>query len=330
MPCRNEAKHIERCVAAILANDYPNKEVIVVDGMSNDGTRERLQSIQGIKVVDNEAQVTPVAFNLGIENSSGSYICIVGSRMMLDTNYLTTCFNILNEQSTIACVGGVIINEYENDESELIAVAMASPFGMGIGNFRTLKEDAEVDTVSAPMYRKAIFDELGIFDERLVRNQDDEFNFRVTKAGYQIFQTAKTSYKYYVRASRNKLFTQFFQYGYWKVFVNKKHKTVTTIRQLVPLFFVLYLVFFWLPILVSPVLTLFYVSGLFLYVLLASWLGGAAAADHSVSAPAERVMTMISIYFLLHFGYGWGYLRGIIDFFILGKQPAEKNKQLSR
>ena len=92
-------------------------------------------------------------------------------------------------------------------------------------------------------FKKEVFEKVGYFDEELVRNQDDEFNFRVIKGGFKIYLTQKIRSKYYVRGSFNKLYRQYYQYGYWKVFVNQKHGEVTSIRQLIPPAFVAFLLF---------------------------------------------------------------------------------------
>ena len=97
---------------------------------------------------------------------------------------------------------------------------------MGLGNFRTLSKSAYTDTVTSPMYPKKVFETVGLFDAQLTRNQDDDFNFRVLKAGGKIWFEADINLKYYVRSTFKQVRKQFFQYGYWKVYVNKKHKTM--------------------------------------------------------------------------------------------------------
>lgn len=331
IPCRNEVRHIRRCVQKIAENDHPNIEVIVVDGKSTDGTVDELQSIQKdfqCQVITNEQQITPVAFNLGIEASNGQYIIIVGARMELQPNYVSTCINEMVADPRLGCVGGVIQNEYENDTSEVIAAVTASPFGVGGGNFRTLRKDEFVDTVSAPCYRREIFEQLGMFDEDLVRNQDDEFNFRVTQAGMLILQTIKTGYRYYVRGNIGGLFKQYQQYGYWKVFVNRKHKTVTTFRQLVPFFFVCYLLL-GIPIAIfEDDLFAIYAMPLLLYWIVATIVSARLVNDYALGQ--WKIFPAVWVLLNLHVGYGWGYLRGVIDFLILRKKPSEQQKTLSR
>lgn len=249
IPCRNEIRNIEECIEAIYASDLPadsNLVVNVVDGISNDGTAELLESLQkkysGLQIIPNNKQLTPYAFNLGIHaTKDADFYQIIGARQIVSPNYLKKAVESLQNDSSIWCVGGKVTNVYLNNESKMIAQAMGTSFGMGLGNFRTLNESGLVDTVGTPMYPAWVFEKIGYFDEELIRNQDDDFNFRVTKAGGKILYNNEIALKYYVRGSVSQLWKQFMQYGYWKVYVNKKHKAVTTLRQLIPPLFVLFL-----------------------------------------------------------------------------------------
>lgn len=331
IPCRNEVKYIKGCVDAVLKNDYgvENIEVIIVDGISDDGSRDFIQQEilknSNIKLVDNKHQITPFAFNLGIQNSTGDYIVIVGARQIIDPNYISVCVGILNSNKNIACVGGKVENVFENKDSKIIALAMSSSFGVGVGNFRIMEDDGFVDTVGTPVYRRSVFNEVGLFDEELVRNQDDEFNFRLIKQGHKIFFTGTTGLKYYVRANFKNLYRQYFQYGYWKVYVNRKHKTITTIRQLVPALFVSFLVAGFILSLLNGYIAIVYLAILLLYFLIA-FVSGIDKSDAKMD-----VFKIIYTFLILHFSYGSGYLKGIFHFIISNRQNAsKKNMNLSR
>ncbi|MDA9183202.1 glycosyltransferase family 2 protein [Flavobacteriaceae bacterium] len=333
IPCRNEVRYIENLLNSISKNEYPNEliEVIVVDGMSDDGTRELLLNIINkkkycnIKVIDNIRKKTPYAFNLGVKESSGEFVIIAGARFILSKNYFSEAIKVLASDSKTGCVGGMIINLYENKTSEIISAAMSSPFGIGFNNFRTINKDAYVDTVTPPFFRKSIFTEIGYFDERLTRNQDDDFSYRLIKSGYKIFLKANISIKYNVRTSFNGLYIQYKQYGYWKVFVNRKHKTFTTLRQLFPMFFILS--FFLLTLLSFLFSTFIYflVFELVLYTMLNLFF---ALKDNGLNLMNgfKQMYTCL----ILHISYGLGYIEGIYDFVLLKKLPNEKNEKLSR
>lgn len=331
IPCKNEVKFITECIEAIYNSEFKEDivlNVIVVDGMSSDGTRECVKQLMTrfntLHLVDNEKELTPYAFNLGLNKFEFDYLQIVGARHIISKNYIAECVKALEENSEIWCAGGQIINSFSNEKSEVIAKAMSTSFGMGIGNFRTLTKTGFTDTVTSPMYPKFVFEKLGLFDERLIRNQDDDFNYRVTHSGGKILYIHEISLKYYVRTSLKNLRRQFFQYGYWKVFVNKKHKTVTTIRQLVPLLFVLFLLFAISSLAYLPLFLYFSLPILALYCLLVITFGLRLAKQF------DTVGTALLVYPLMHVSYGLGYLQGIIEFLILGKTPSDKQKRLSR
>ncbi|QKJ64819.1 glycosyltransferase family 2 protein [Flavobacterium sp. M31R6] len=331
IPCRNEIDHIEETLKCIYENEYPSDliEVIIVDGISNDGTRELFPEIKRkynqISIIDNHNQRTPFAFNLGIKQAKGNIVMICGARFLLSKNYLNEIVDVLSNHDEIGCVGGKIINVYENATSEIISKAMASKFGVGFNNFRTINTDVYVDTVTPPSFRKSIFEELGYFDEYLTRNQDDDFSFRLIKAGYKILLKSNISFKYYVRASFDKLFKQYRQYGYWKVYVNKKHKTVTTIRQLFPVLFLLSFPIFALLILLNIKFVYVFLLEIFSYLLLNFFF-----AFQTNKFNLIHVSKQMYTCFVLHFSYGFGYLEGILDFLILNKKNSNKNETLSR
>ena len=331
IPCRNEVQYIEECLEAIFNNILPSDfemSVIVVDGMSNDGTRDIIKEVieahPNLYLCDNNDKLTPYAFNLGINYLKADYYQIIGARHIVSKNYFFKSIEILRNNSSILCVGGRLINKFTNESSRIISKAMDTSFGMGLGNFRILEKSDYTDTVTSPMYPSMVFDEIGYFDEELIRNQDDDFNFRVNKAGGKIWFESGISLKYYVRGNFKGLFKQFFQYGYWKVFVNKKHRAVTSIRQLVPPLFVLYLFILPFVLLMNLKLGAIFSLGLIFYILLS------CAFAFKKSIEIKEFFGIFKTFSILHFSYGLGYLQGLIHFIILEKKPSDKQKSLSR
>lgn len=333
IPCRNEARNIAECVKAVYDSDLPQGSalsVYVVDGKSDDGTLDILEGLKAVypslNVVCNERQLTPYAFNLGIYAAEDfDYLQIIGARHIVSANYIGACLQTLQEHVDIWCAGGMLINEYENETGKTIACAMGSTFGMGLGNFRTLNKSGYTDTVTSPMYPKFVFERIGYFDEELVRNQDDDFNFRVTREGGRIYFLAEASLRYYVRGTVSGLWRQFFQYGYWKVYVNKKHQAVTTLRQLVPPLFVAYLALWLLSVLFGATVFVIASVPILLYLMLCILFAAKTSAKNAVS-----FWNVLVIFPVLHISYGLGYMKGIFEFLLLGKKPSEKQKRLSR
>jgi GT2 family glycosyltransferase len=331
IPCRNEKAFIVECVDSIFASELPSSfhlSVVIVDGMSDDGTRELILELQNkyssLRLIDNERQLTPYAFNLGIKSLQADYYQIVGARQILSPNYLSKSIEILANDKSIWCVGGNVENVYLNEIGEIISKGMSTSFGMGLGNFRVLENSCFVDTVGTPMYPGWVFEKIGYFDEDLIRNQDDDYNFRVTKAGGKIWLETSITIKYYVRANFQGLYRQFYQYGYWKVFVNTKHKTVTTMRQLVPPIFVLYVCTLFLVFFIPRPLNWIYALGALAYV------GMLLYSSLKLTKKANDFFLFIRTFLNLHFSYGFGYLHGILNFIILKRKPSQNQMKLSR
>jgi len=335
IPCRNEQANIEECITAICNSDLPNHievQIYVVDGLSDDKTIEILNQLQlnhkNLTVISNDRKLTPFAFNLGIEAGLADcdYFQIVGARQIISTNYISDAIRKIESDSSIWCIGGQVENVYLNPTSKIIARVMETSFGMGLGNFRTLESSGFVDTVGTPMYPKHVFDKIGYFDEELIRNQDDDFNYRVLKAGGKIYFDADISLKYYVRGNFKNLWKQFFQYGYWKVYVNKKHGAITTLRQLVPPLFVLYLIFLLVTALISFKVFCVLVIPLVGYFAMALYFTmGCLKKDREMS-----FLKVLQTFPILHLSYGFGYLRGFVEFVLLGRGASERQKEISR
>lgn len=329
IPCKNEELYIEECLNAVY-NSQLNSDVefnvIVVDGNSTDSSfiiLNRLKSqYDNLFIIKNLKEITPVAFNIGINFSRCDFLQIIGARMIISNDYLQKSINILSNEQGIWCVGGRLMNSFINSKSEAISSALDSSFAVGVGNFRILNKSSYVDTVSCPMFRYSIFDVVGIFDEELIRNQDDDFSFRILKMGGKIWFEPSIVYKYYSRVSINYLFQQYYQYGFWKVFVNKKHNTITTLRQLFPLFFIFYLFFIALSVFINfhP----FFLSPLFIYFLIIG------RVSFSKFKSLKNFLFIPLVYPIVHLSYGYGYLIGIIDFILLSKSPLSMSKKLSR
>ncbi len=327
--CRNEAGYIGKCLDSIIAQDHPSEklEVLVCDGQSEDDTvsiiKQYNQQHSFIKLLDNHRQTTQHGLNLGIQNSSGDVVIILGAHAELYPDYISKCLAEFDRlEPKVACVGGVLDNIYQNERSKAIGLAMSSRFGVGNAHFRTGTKSGYVDTVAFGAYKKKVFDKVGLFDVDLVRNQDDEFNFRLKKAAYLIYLSDKIKAKYYVRASYRKLWRQYNQYGYWKVYVNKKHKTVTTLRQLIPACFVLVVLFGPPAYFISSKLFLIWGIIMGFYLL--------AAVTVSIKLAKISAHHVLISFLILHLSYGLGYLEGIYNFLILNRGPKQKSFELTR
>lgn len=317
MPIRNEAAFIEHSLGAVLAQDYPAErlEVLIVDGMSDDATRARIAQVvnrcqhdqtlcAAVHVLDNPGYIVPTAFNIGLRYAQGEIIVRVDGHCEIAPDYVQRCVEGL--QTTGADnVGGLQRAIGQGWVGKAISAATSSPFGVGSASFHYATEPGWVDTVYLGAYRREVFERIGGFDEELVRNQDDEFNFRLTQAGGKIWLNPAIHSRYYSRASLHKLWRQYYQYGFYKVRVIQKRGGVASWRHLVPALFVVSL----LASLLSGLLSR--------KPLLASSVGGPymaanlAASMHTARQDWQLLPLLPLVFAILHLSYGAGFLHGI-------------------
>ena len=331
IPCRNEAKHIAACIESVLQCGFPLaniSEFILCDGNSTDETAAIVQAFAKqypfIQLINNPEQTVPFALNRAIAKCSAPVIVRFDAHSTMQKGYINYGLEVLEQDKTVANVGGIFVNQYENDTAACIAAAMQSRFGVGNASFRLADADGYVDTVPYGIFRREIFETVGDYDTMLTRNQDDELNHRITQAGFNIYLDRRIKVNYTVRGSLVRLWRQYFQYGYFKVLVNRKHKTVTSVRQLVPMLFVAGVGLGAIASLVVPILLLPFVSVLILYAI-----AGLVSAAQSEAAKQDfsRIFTIFRCFLILHFSYGLGYWKGIFDFLILRKVQPDAVQQ---
>lgn len=244
IPCRNERHHIEVCIRSVLAQDRPpgGLEVIVADGLSNDGTREILDQLakehHELKIIDNASRVTPCGMNAGITQARGQYIAILGAHCNYASNYLRTCVELLDRHPEVSCVGGPIVSVGRSPFGQSVAAAMSHPVGIGNAKHRYPDYEGYAEGACYPVFRREVFETIGLYDETLVRNQDDELNYRLAKQGGKVFLSSRARATYFVRENLGSLFRQYFEYGYWKVAVIRKHGSPASFRHLIPPVFI--------------------------------------------------------------------------------------------
>jgi len=262
IPCRNEEKFIGKCLESILNQDYPKEkmEVLVVDGMSEDRTREIIKNFQfsnpnfQLLLIDNPKKFTPFAFNIGIREAKGEIVMLAGAHATYEKDYVAKCVKYLKEYKADN-VGGILktIPSENTLIAKAIAISLSHPFGAGASRFRIgAKEPKEVDTVFGGCYKKEVFDKIGLFNENLIRSQDLEFNLRLKKAGGKILLAPDIVSYYYPKSNLKDFFLHNFEDGTWAVLPLKFVKFPFKLRHYIPLIFVLTLpLSIWLYILVS-------------------------------------------------------------------------------
>ncbi|MBX0311553.1 MAG: glycosyltransferase family 2 protein [Sulfurihydrogenibium sp.] len=327
IPCRNEKKIIEKCLDSVINQDYPKDklEILVIDGMSDDGTREiikkYIEQYTFIKMFDNPKKIVPTAMNIGIKNAKGDIIIRMDAHTEYPKDYISKIVHWLNK-SGADNVGGILIIKPSTNTliAEAIAIGSTSTFGVGNAYFRTgLSKPRYVDTVPFGAYKKEVFDKIGLFDEELIRNQDDELNLRLTRQGGKILLVPEIVSYYYTRDSLSKLWKMYFQYGYWKIRVIQKHKLPASWRHLVPAIFIL-------TIFVTFILgffnrVFFYILGIIIgiYLIVSMFF----SLKISLKKGLKYFIVLPLVFGTLHFAYGFGFLKGIWDFVILKKHKKK-------
>jgi glycosyltransferase involved in cell wall biosynthesis len=334
IPCRNEKRYIERCLDSIRASEYPadRLEILVADGRSSDGTREILAgycaSHSTVRLLDNPTGTTPAALNTAILAAAGEIVIRMDAHVLYPPDYIRRLVEGL-EKTGADNVGGVLetVAGDETPVAQAIALAMSHRFGVGNSAFRVgTSREQEVDTVPFGCFRREIFNRVGLFDEELIRNQDDEFNFRLITRGGRVVLLPDVSCRYFSRRSLAQLSRMYYQYGYFKPLVARKIGRVMTLRQLVPALLVTALTCTailgpWLPLARNAFLALLagYGSLLILCSLSGISRGGLRCAAALVPAFAT-----------LHFSYGIGFILGIKDHILAQAAPRRSALGLSR
>jgi len=330
VPIRNEADFIEQAIKSVLDNDYPaaRMEILVVDGMSDDDTREivtRLSKADSrVMMLDNPKRTAPAAMNIGLKAARGDLFIRVDGHVEIPADFIAESIRSLHEHPGAWVAGGNIKTVADSFVGQAIASAMRSPIGVGNSRFRLGDYEGWVDTLAFGTHHMWIVDKIGYFDEELVRNQDDEFNLRIILAGGKIWMSKAIQSTYFSRGSLRKLWKQYFQYGFWRIRTLQKHKRPASFRQLVPLLFVLSLLLpglagmLWKPLwILLAIEAAFYVLGLVIGVL---DVGRKSGWRYAPLAPV--------VFAILHFAYGSGSLWGIVRFSILRGRGMKKPEQM--
>ncbi len=237
---RNEGGYIGRCVDALQRQQYPTArlEIVLADGASTDDTlavvRSRLPgACVPMRVIENPGATAARGLNAGVKAAAGHVIIILGAHSEPAPDFVGTSVDAL-WRSEADCAGGRIESVAHGTAGEAIALAMSSPFGVGDARFRTSDTPGFVDTVAFGAYRREVFDRIGLFDETLDRNVDDEFNYRLRAAGGTIYLDPRIRCRYYTRQTYRDLFRQYRHYGEWKVVVAQRYPLQMRPRHFVP------------------------------------------------------------------------------------------------
>jgi succinoglycan biosynthesis protein ExoA len=236
-----------------------------------------------------------------VARSRGDLVVRIDGHALIAPDFLRQNVALMSEHPEAWSVGGPIRHAATTTFGKAVALAMSHRLGVGNASHRYPEFEGYVEGAQFPAIRRWVFDRIGFFDERLVRNQDDEFNYRIRSAGGKVYISPRVRYTYFVRARVGQLFKQYFQYGFWRIPVIEKHGRPTTLRQMVPTLFYaacvgLATVGWWSrEPLIAVALPLAYATALLI--------AGAAAVARSGAGVSACLPVAIAT---MHAGYAWG------------------------
>lgn len=340
-PCRCEGPFIDRFVAQVASQRLPpgvELELLVAEGRSSDDTYARLTALAAerpwLRVLDNPRGSTPAGLNIAIRHARGDYLVRMDVHTDYAEDYVAECLAAL-EQTGADNVGGPWVARGEGRRGRAIARAFQSKWSTGGGRAHDPDYEGWVDTVYLGCWPRCAFERFGLFDESLTRGQDSEFNYRIWRKGGRVWQTPRIRSWYQPRRSLSALFRQYAQWGYWKVAILKKHRAPASHRQLAPALCLLALLASLPVMLIEPWAVAPVAAAVALYAL--ANLAVAAAVMRAEEEPRGSIFEMVVQTLLLaivfpvfHFGYGYGYLRGLVDFLALRRTPRPGFERLTR
>ena len=302
-----------------------------MDGMSTDGTRGLIEdcarSHPMIRLLDNHRHTTPAALNVGVAHASGEVILRMDAHSVYPLNYVSRLVSWL-ERSGADNVGGrwITLASGTTAIAQAIAIALSNPLGVGNAYYRIgSTEPRWVDTVPYGCYRREVFDRIGLFDEELVRNQDDEFNHRLIRSGGRILLVPDVTCHYYARSSLASLSKMLYQYGYLKPLAARKVGAILTLRQLIPGAFVLALLGSGALATWSNAMRVVGGTALGLYAVAIVGVALVVALQRGVRVGFALCLTFPS----MHVSYGVGFLRGVLEFILLRRDPKRAVQRLT-
>lgn len=328
MPVYNEEKFIDKCIQSLLLQDYSldKMEWIFVDGMSKDRTRQILEEYKRkyptlIRIYENKQKIVPYAMNIGISESKGKYVIRLDAHADYANDYISKCVYYLDTLD-VENVGGVAETKSNGFIGSVIAKMLSSKFGVGNSQFRINGESGYVDTVPFGAFKREVFKKWGGYDERLVRNQDNEMNFRIRKNGGKIYLASDIHLSYYCRDTIKGISEMARKNGMWNIITMKLCPGSMGIRHFIPLVFVISILgLFALSFIHYSFLILLGLE-LFLYLVLD------IKFSYKQATGIKEFLLLLALFPIFHVSYGMGSMLGIVKLFskkYIGKEYQPKN-----
>lgn len=311
---KDEQDYVEKSLMSLVNQTYPKSryEIIIVDGESADKTLEIEKQIKqkyetnefSIRLYNNPKKILASGWNIGIREARGTYVVRIDAHAKASPEFLLESMKTMLRIDA-SCVGGRLETKTLSGNNDTISKILSSPFGVGNSSFRVSNSEGYVDTAVYGLYKKEIFEEIGYFSEKYVRNQDLQMHSRIKRSGGNFYFNPNIRCEYYTRNTTKKMIKQAFQNGLWNMVLLKEDRTALSLRHLVPFIFVLFLLFTIISVFFFRYISLMCLSVLVLYFVLGFVFG--------IKSGAKRIeaLKMSILFFLLHVSYGTGYFWGL-------------------
>lgn len=322
-PTYNEENYILKVLEFFIQSNPNDKELFIVDGGSTDNTRgiikEWSEKHSNIYLLNNLNKTVPYALNLGIKSSTGDPIIRLDAHTEYEPDYFEKILETFNK-SGADVVGGPMRPVGRTNFQKTVAMATSTVFGVGDSKIHKENYEGYSDHVYLGAWRRQLFSDVGLFDEQLTRNQDDELHYRAKSCGKKIYLNSEIKSYYYPRDSYSKLIKQYFQYGFFKPIVMIKVKSEIKIRHIIPSIFGIYVLS--LPL---SYLNIFYLIPLVAYVIFDAYY------SIQLTGNIRTKMHAFLVYPALHLSYGLGVVSGLFHKKILFslKKLMKKNGNVS-
>lgn len=241
VPMRNEAETIGRCLASLLSQTIPRSEyeIIVVDGMSSDGSSGIVSNLQtespNLVLLTNPARIMPTGMNIGLRSAQAPVVIVAGAHTSYPSSYLKNCLKYLNKTGADVVGGPIVTMALDHGfVPRMVGAILSSRFGVGNADFRTGLKEGWVDTVPYGAYRKQVFERCGMYNEQLIRAQDCELHARIRHNGGRIYQTPELLTYYHPVSTFQALWRKAFLDGQWQCFAVVQNTQSFALRRFAP------------------------------------------------------------------------------------------------
>jgi len=314
IPVRNEEEYIRASLQSLLEQSYPASEceIIVVEGQSSDQTRGIIEEIRErnlqLRCLDNSAGIVPTGMNIGIRAARGEVIIRADGHTVYPRDYAANCVKYL-ARTGADNVGGPCVTVAANESfgARLVAAILSSPFGVGNSKFRTSRDEGFVDTVPFGAFRREVFDRVGMYNEKLVRNQDNDLNARIRRAGGKIYLTPALTTQYHPVKDFMGLLKYAFKTSKWHIFTLRENSESMGLRHLAPAMFLMLILLLLPASFVSPTAFAFLIGMLCTYTLTGLYFSVRAKTGSNWNVAVVQPIATICF----HIAYGAGTLFGL-------------------